>query len=239
MVNENKHIQSVERAMSVLEEISNAGGSAKLAELSEKLQLHKSTIHGLLNTLAAMGYVARHGTSYALGLRLRELSQPLFDVDTQLKTMFAPALEALFEYSQETCYLAVPCGTRQYLCIDAREGTNSIRLANPSGSRKSLVTSAIGKIFLAYDLDLTRSLRRVARISPALDKELKNIVEQGYALDLEEAEAGLHCLAMPLRWQGRVVAALGVAGPSARLTEVLMRHLSQKMMKDKFDIIKL
>lgn len=55
-------------------------------------------------------------------------------------------------------------------------------------------------------------------MSPSLEMELKNICEQGYALDLEEAEVGLNCLALPLRQQGRVVAALGIAGPAWRLT---------------------
>lgn len=112
MVNENKRIQSVERAMAILETIAAAGGEARLVDLAETMGLHKSTMHGLLNTLAALGYVSRQGTGYALGLRLREIAQPLNDADALLKEAFAPALSALVQLTGETCYLAVPCGTR-------------------------------------------------------------------------------------------------------------------------------
>ncbi|WP_256578933.1 helix-turn-helix domain-containing protein [Pseudomonas sp. VI4.1] len=94
MINENKGIQSVERAMMILETIAAAGGEIRLVDLAAQSGLHKSTLHGLLNTLAAMGYIARRGTHYALGLRLREIAQPLNDADALLREAFAPAVYA-------------------------------------------------------------------------------------------------------------------------------------------------
>jgi DNA-binding IclR family transcriptional regulator len=239
MIDENRRIQSVERAMALLEAIAAAGGEARLVDLSAQLGLSKSTLHGLLNTLAAMGYVSRHGTRYALGLRLREIAQPLADADAALRTAFAPALEELARRSGETCYLAVPCGTREYLYIDAVEGNGSLRVASPRGRREGLTTSAIGKIFLAHDPGLVRSLRRAGMLPTALEQELKAIHDLGYALDLEEAEPGLNCLALPLRRQGRVVAALGVAGPAQRLRKPLLRRLAATFMSDMFGMLKL
>jgi IclR family acetate operon transcriptional repressor len=239
MIDENRRIQSVERAMALLEAIAAAGGEARLVDLSAQLSLSKSTLHGLLNTLAAMGYVSRHGTRYALGLRLREIAQPLADADAQLRTAFAPALQELAKRSKETCYLAVPCGTREYLYIDAVEGNGSLRVASPRGRREGLTTSAIGKVFLAHEPDLVRSLRRAGLLPAGLEKELQVIDAAGYALDLEEAEPGLNCLALPLRRQGRVVAALGVAGPAHRLRKQGLRKLAVACMHDLFDILKL
>ncbi len=239
MIDENRRIQSVERAMLLLEAIAAAGGEARLADLADQLNLHKSTLHGLLNTLAAMGYVSRQGVRYALGLRLRGIAQPLADADAALRSAFAPALNAIAERSDETCYLAVPCGTREYLYIDALEGNGSLRAASPRGRREGLTTSAIGKVFLAHDPLLVRSLRRASLMPPGLEQELTGIVEQGYALDLEEAEPGLNCLALPLRRQGRVVAALGVAGPSWRLRKAALRRLANAVLNEMFDIIKL
>lgn len=239
MIDENRRIQSVERAMTLLEVIAAAGGEARLVDLSKQLGLSKSTLHGLLNTLAAMGYVARHGTRYALGLRLREIAQPLTDADAALRMAFAPALQELARRSGETCYLAVPCGTREYLYIEAIEGSGSLRVASPRGRREGLTTSAIGKVFVAYDSSLVRSLRRAKLLPTSLGKELQAINESGYALDLEEAEPGLNCLALPLRRQGRVVAALGVAGPAHRLHQPVLHRLAVVCMRDLFDIIKL
>lgn len=239
MIDETRRIQSVERAMTLLETIAAAGGELRLVDLSMQLGLNKSTLHGLLNTLAALGYVTRHGTRYALGLRLRDIAQPLADADSALRGAFAPALHALAQRSGETCYLAVPCGTREYLYIDALEGSGTLRVASPRGRREGLTTSAIGRIFLAHDADLLRSLRRAERMPATLEQELAAIVERGYALDLEEAEAGLHCLALPLRQRGRVVAALGLAAPSARLPEKALVRLATTAIGELFDIIKL
>jgi len=225
--------------MALLEAIAAKGGEARLVDLAEQLKLHKSTLHGLLNTLAAMGYISRRGTRYALGLRLREIAQPLADADAALRTALAPALRSLAERSGETCYLAVPCGTREYLYIDAVEGNGSLRVASPRGRREGLTTSAIGKVFLAHDLELLRSLRRGGLIPTELESELKTIAEQGYALDLEEAEPGLNCLALPLRRQGHVVAALGVAGPSQRLRKSVLRSMAATVMSEMFDRLKL
>lgn len=239
MIDETRHIQSVERAMSLLEAIAHAGGETRLVDLAQQLGVHKSTLHGLLNTLSAMGYISRRGTRYALGLRLREIAQPLADADAALRTLFAPALHSFAERSGETCYLAVPCGTREYLYIDAVEGRGSLRVASPRGRREGLTTSAIGKVFLAHDLELVRSLRRGGLIPVELESELKTIAEQGYAMDLEEAEPGLNCLALPLRWQGRVVAALGASGPSQRLRKPMLRRIATTAMSDMYDMLKL
>jgi DNA-binding IclR family transcriptional regulator len=69
--------------------------------------------------------------------------------------------------------------------------------------------------------------------------ELARILTEGYALDLEEAEPGLNCVALPLRLQGRVVAALGVAAPASRLPKTALRRLATRAMGEMFDIIKL
>lgn len=239
MINENKGIQSVERAMLILESIAEAGGEIRLVDLAAHTGLHKSTLHGLLNTLAAMGYISRRGTHYALGLRLREIAQPLNDADARIRETFAPALRMLAERTGETCFLAVPCGTREYLYMDALEGSASLRVASPRGRRAGLTTSAIGKVFLAFDEDLRRSLRRAHLLPAVLEVELARIVTEGYALDLEEAEPGLNCVALPLRLQGRVVAALGVAAPASRLPKSALRTLAIRAMGEMFDIIKL
>ena len=239
MIDETRLIQSIERAMTLLEVLASQGGESRLVDLSERLGLHKSTLHGLLNTLAVMGYVTRRGTHYALGLRLREIAQPLFDSDAALRLAFQPALCALAERSGETCYLAVACGTREYLYIDAMEGSSNLRLASPRGRREGLTTSAIGRIFLAYDLDLLRSLRRASVMPPTLEMELKRIGEQGYAMDLEEAEPGLNCFALPLWQQGRVVAALGTAGPASRLSKSRMNTILASLNVEMSGIVKL
>lgn len=234
-----KSIQSVERAMAVLETLAAHGGEARLTTLSESLRLNKSTLHGLLKTLLELGYISRREQNYTLGLRLREIAQPLQDADSLIRTAFSPALRRLSAMSGETCWLAVPCGTREYLYIDAVEGGKNLRVASPRGKRERLTTSAIGRIFLAFNDDLLRALRKSDAVSSALNGEISRIREQGYALDTGEAEEGLHCLALPLRQSGQVIAALGMAGPAARLHPDYMRRFAQRVLSEMFDIIKL
>lgn len=235
MIDDNRRIQSVERAMALLEAIAAAGGESRLVDLTTQLGLNKSTLHGLLNTLAALGYVTRNGTRYALGLRLRELAQPLTDEDSALRATFRPVLRRFAEISGETCYLAVPCGTSEYLCIDSVECDGSLlRATCPCGNREGLTTSAIGKILLANDVGLMRSLRRAGKVSTSLGVELKAIAVQGFALDLEQVEPGLCCVAMPLYKQGRVAAALGMSGPSCRWSSSALQDLVHRMLQEKF-----
>ncbi|MDR5684971.1 IclR family transcriptional regulator [Morganella morganii] len=238
-MNQRKYIQSVERAMLLLETLVSRKEGFRLAELSEQFSLNKTTLHGLLATLSSLGYVSRRGQYYVAGLRVRDIARPLTDSDQQLREQFTPALRRLSVLSGETCWLAVPCGTREYLYIDAIEGGNSLRVASPRGTREGLITSAIGRIFLAFHEDLARTLRKEGLITGKLNSTLSLIAECGYALDIEEAEKGLNCMALPLRQHGYVVAAMGVAGPSNRLHPDYLRRLAVRIMRDMFDIIKL
>lgn len=230
MVNDNRSIQSVERAMKVLEVIADAGGEMRLIDISIKLALHKSTLHGLLNTLAALGYVTRTDDGYALGLRLRKLSQPLADADQRMRIQFSSSLLALAKLTKETCYLAIPGGTRNFLCIDALNGDGTPAI-HPGIRRWNLTNSALGRILLAYDCSLVKTLRRSDQISQELERKLQEIIDQGYALDLEEAEPNLNCLALPLRKNGRVVAAIAAAGPVDRMNLTAMKEFAKQAMQ--------
>lgn len=230
MVNETRIIRSVERAMRLLEYIAAAGGQMRLGELSAQTGLHKATLHGLLNTLTALGYVQREGRAYALGLRLREIALPLADRDEYLRRHFRPLLEALHHDSGENVYLAIPCGTREYLYIDVAGDGRYFNGISPRGRREGLTTSAMGKIFLTYIPEMTRSLKRVGRLSEALGKELRQTAERGFALDLGIAEAGLNAFAVPLYLNGAVVAGLSVAGAAERLPETVLTDMAHTAM---------
>lgn len=231
-------IQSVERAFTLLEALAEACGEARLAELAARTGLDKGTMHGLLSTMASMGYITRNNKHYALGLRLRELTQPLTDIDTRLRETFAPALRVLAAHSKETCYLAVPCGSRDYLYIDALECERNLRVVNPRGRREGLLTSAIGHLFLAFDSELLRIVRRYCQLPAGLEQELECIAHFGFAIDLEQAEPGMNCLALPLWQHGRIVAAMGFAGPAQRLPKSVLQRMATEVMHDLFDITK-
>ena len=231
MINENRKIQSVERAMYLLERIAAAGGRARLTDLARQSQLNKSTLHGLLNTLATLGYISREGTAYVLGLRLREVAQFISDEDARLKQLFRGLMESLHQRSGENVYLAVPCGTREYQYIHVLGRGDYYQGISPRGPRESLTSSAMGKVFLAYIPEMARSLRRAEKLPVRLEDELSRIRQQGFALDLEEAEIGLNAYAIPLWLNGRTVAGVSVAGPRQNLPRERLVQLAQEAIR--------
>ena len=231
MTNPLKRIQSVERAFILLEAIAELGGSARLNQLSEHCKLNKTTVHGLLNTLATLGYIAREDSRYLLGPRLLTLSAHINVQHQKIRSRFQSILDYAANLSGETSYLAVLGGNQDYIYAEAIQSGNSLRLANPRGRRERLDTSAIGKVFLAFNGDLVRQMRITKAIPLALTNELKQIRELGYALDLEDAEVGLNCLAIPLYHEGKIDAVLGVAGPAARIPASQLRAFASKLQR--------
>jgi IclR family transcriptional regulator, acetate operon repressor len=238
MEREARSIQSVQRAMRLLEALAALGGSARLGELADAVGLGKSTVHGVLDTLIEMGYVTRERMRYTLGHRLEMTARPVRTQLQALRQSFAPALRAFNELSGENCFLTVPGGTRAYLTLDALD-RDGIALNLPADARRdALTTSAAGKIFLANDPALAGRLRGAQRLSPELETELSTIGAEGYAVDVEASERDLNCVALPLRVQGRVVAALSAGGPSTRLNPAFMRRLAKRSMRDLFNLVK-
>lgn len=231
MVDETRKIQSVERALRILEMLAQQGGSARLSDLAQEMQLNKSTLHGLLNTLSAMGYTAREGSRYTLGLRLREVAQPLADYDEVLRRRFRPLLEEMQRISGQNVYLAAPCGTREYLYIDVAGDKGYFQGISPRGRREGLTTSAMGKVFLANIDWLARSLKRAGKLDADLQAELAQVRSRGYALDLGESEAGLMAFAVPLHESGRAVAGLSVAGRGAEISEADLHEWAAVCMR--------
>ncbi|AIN58913.1 IclR family transcriptional regulator [Pseudomonas soli] len=233
-----RQIQSLERAMRLLELLRAEGGRARLNDLAARSGLGKSTIHGLLDTLISLGYVTREQRFYALGLRLRQLAQPLNETEQRLRQAFTPALRAFAELCGENCFLAVPGGTRAYLTLAALD-SRGLSLQQPLDSRRDgLATSAIGKVLLAHDRQLARQLFRTRAVPETLAQELHQVANQGFALDLAASRPDLHCFALPLRLRGQVVAALGAGGPAQRLQAPVMRRMATRAMRSLFDLVK-
>lgn len=238
MSGSSRSIQSVARAMRLLEHLGARGGSARLSELADDMALARSTVHGLLDTLVALGYVTRSEGRYASGPRLEAIARPLDESHARLRRTFAPALRAFNELCGETAILAVPGGARAYVTLAALDREGRPQPMECDEQRDALETSAAGKTFLAHHAVLARRLRLGGRLSPALETELVRIGEVGYALDVQASRSHLNCVALPLRMQGRVVATVSASGPSDRLDPAFMRRLARRSMRQLFDVLK-
>ncbi len=223
-------VQSVTRALSLLEALGASGGELGIAELSRRVSLHVSTTHRILSTLIGRGYARQNAETgrYALGAGALHLAEAYLG-QMDLRRLARPVLERLSRGSDETASLVILDG-REALYLDKVESPRSLRIFSRIGHRAPLHCTAAGKVLLAYRTKAEveallgkgplEALTRHTITSPSqLRRELEKARLQGYARDQEECEDETRCLAVPVRnARGGVEAALSVSAPAVRLT---------------------
>ncbi|RJL26649.1 IclR family transcriptional regulator [Bailinhaonella thermotolerans] len=221
----------MDRAFDVLEALTAYGGEAGISEIADRTGLPYGTIHRLLQTLLARGYV-RQGADkrYALGgslLRLGEAAERLVAVWAR------PYLSRLVDLSGETANMAVLEGDN-VVYVAQVPSPRRLRMFAEVGRRVLPHSTAVGKVLLADRTDdhcaallertgLPRRTANTITDVEAMLAELALVRSRGFALDLGEEELGVHCMAVPVRDDDRVVAALSVSGPAERI-DALPRH---------------
>jgi DNA-binding IclR family transcriptional regulator len=240
-----RYVQSLERALSILEVMAQEGAPVTVTELSEKVGLKISTVHRLLTTLGHRGYVeqAPDSSKYRLGLKLLELGNSVLCF-SDVRTVARPYLEELVSRCNETANLAVLDGS-DVVYIDQVESSNIIivkMLAQP-GNRGPVYCTASGKALLAFlpgdrlqplleSLEMTRFTNETITDTAHLKKELERIRQDGYAMDWGEMEEHVRCIAAPVfDHEGRAIASISVSGPSNRITTYYMKNDLAEMVK--------
>ncbi len=235
-------IQSVAHALDVLEEWKGDVTEYGVTELSRKLKLHKNNVFRLLATLEARGYVEQNKLTenYRLGIKILELGQSYIR-QTGLVRQARPIMVDLARDLDETCCLMV-LRAGQAVCVDAVEASQTVRVVAQIGVHLPAHATASGKVQLAFESDaevervMNAPLRaltaRTVTDPDALRKELAKVVRHGYATEDEEYEDGVRCVSAPIRdYTGRVVGALTVSAPAARLgAERMSREVASKVV---------
>ena len=228
---ERHSIQSVDRAMTLLEAIAEAGGETTLTELSRRTKLNISTCHHLLSTLVNRGYVAKVPVrrSYALGARILYLSNAcLTQVDLPLRA--GPFIEQINTTTGETVHLAVLQGDTM-VKVAKRESRHPVRVDTGAlGKTDAAHATASGKAMLAWlpEDEMRRVLAHgMARYTPntitewpALIEELRHVRRNGYSMDREEFQPGVICIGAAIRdHNGAVVGAISASTPTMRASD--------------------
>lgn len=225
-----KSIQSVARALTIMQYIASNGNSVSLSAISKGMDLSKSTVHGLISTLEQMGYISQNQSTgaYSLGMKLFDLGNVVY-ASMDLRAIAEPVLYELGKRHDETVHLAV-LSDDEVVYIDKVGSSHSIGAISHVGGRNPAHCTGVGKVMLAglSDKELERliahkGLRQFTKktiIDPEqLKSHLKSIRQQGYALDEEEIEEGLCCVAAPVKnHKGETIAAVSVSGPMGRMT---------------------
>ncbi len=224
-------VQSLERAFLLLELMAEDGGEVPLSRLAVESGLPLSTIHRLVRTLVARGYVRQlPSRRYVLGPRLIHLGE---SSSRTLGTWARPHLSDLVDGTGETANMAMLDGDR-VVYVAQVPSRHSMRMFTEVGRRVHLHCTGVGKALLAQlPRDTARELveragmpRRTPRTITDPDElmaELARISAQGYCLDDGEQETGVRCIAVPVVG-GPAQTAISVSGPEGRLP---MEHVPQ------------
>ena len=205
-------IQSADRIFSILEALANHG-SMRIIDLSELLGLHKSTVHRQLSSLVSMGYVVQNEQTgeYALTFKLVELSGKILK-NMDILNLVRPYEEKLSERCDETVHFVKRSGN-VVLYLDKVEVQSvkmrSVRLSSQVGLSRPMYCSGVGKAIMAQlperEIDevwnnsvIEKKTEKTITDLKALKKELRETVKRGYALDNEENELGIRCIAVPV-----------------------------------------
>lgn len=236
-------VQSAERIFQVLEMLAD-NGEMGLIELSGTLGLHKSTVHRLLMSLIYMGYAKQDEKTqkYKLTYKLVNMSGKILD-RMDIVQIAKPYLERLSAVSGETVHLVRRDGSDILYIYKIEAKVGSIRMVSHIGMIHPMYCSGVGKAIMATLPE--KEVKKIWAASVIEKKTPKTIItyedmqatleevrKKGYALDDEENEEGVRCIAASLRGYGKSVKyAFSISGPVSRMTKERLEELAIDMKK--------
>lgn len=235
-------IRVLDRAVQVLHCFVEQGSRLTIDEIVQTTGLPKSTAYRILVTLQRHGLLARNADdeTFTLGATAVLIGATAIR-GLDLPQRVRPHLEQLMEVTGETAHLAI-LTQNHVVVVDKIDSPHPIRLVSSVGFRSPLHCTGVGKVLLAHLP--ARSTERLLhayewrRYTPntitdpeQFAAELVKIRSQGYAVDWEEFNVGLRCVAAPLHdYTGAVVAAVSVSGPSSRIDAAQIDELAQTVL---------
>lgn len=233
-------IQSVERALRILDCFTGREQELGITEIAGRMGLGKSTVYGLVNTLLVMGYLEQDPDSkkYCLGLKLFEMGN-IVQRRMDVRAAAGSYLRQLSEETRLTVHMAV-YRDGQVIYIDKVDAPDSRIVYSQVGKVAPIYCTGIGKAILAWLPEKERqwllSGERKA-MTPhtiveraALEAELAEIRKNGYSMDREELEIGLRCVGAPVfDAAGRPIAAISASGTAGNLSKDREKNIQKKI----------
>lgn len=223
------HSTAVERALAILETLDYSRRGLNISEVSRRLGFPKSSVHVLMATLEKLGYLQRDAESnhFFLGLKAYAFGRGMMK-NLSLADLALPHMRAVVDELRLTSHLAI-LDRDQGVCIQKVASPSMICFDTYIGRRMDLHCTSMGKVVLAYEssdvLDRFVSKKAFIRYTKntittpaALRREMHKIRKLGYAIDDEEEELEVRCVAVPVFNRDRkFAAALSVTGTLGQL----------------------
>ncbi len=237
--------RSVVRALAILTEVSRSKKPLSFVDLRTLLHLPKATLHKLLSTLVALRYVDRDQASgrYSIGLAALELAAGSSNRAADIRSVVSPILRRLVEENNETANLGVLDGEEELLIERIDPPDQVVRLK--IGWRHPAYGSAGGRACLAVRGDevverMPQKLRQLTghsiRTRRELQAHLRDVREQGYALDLEECYPGVRCVGVAIDVPGWPALGLAFTLPLQRASIQRLHELAKPLLAAKKEI---
>lgn len=236
-------IQTIERMSGILDVLAKSSKGISLGKIAEKVTLPKGTTHRLLSSLMYFDFVRKDPDTrmYSLGFKLVELGNILLE-QIDLRKEAEPFLHALSQRTRETVYLVILDRIEVVYLerVDSEDPSLVLRAMSKVGQRNAANSCAVGKALLAQlsEEELDELIKEMTFIQKTtntitdplqLKEHLRGVRTRGYAVDDEESEEGIRCVAAPIyNESGLAVAAMSVSGPAIRVT----RQRIQDTLKD-------
>ncbi|OGV64990.1 MAG: hypothetical protein A3K18_32885 [Lentisphaerae bacterium RIFOXYA12_64_32] len=221
-------VQSVERALDVLDLVLDQARPLRSSEIAAHLGLHANTANNLIRTLFRRGYLVQNEDGrYQLGIQCYRLGLGS-DRWELLRRAAVPVLQAVAEATGDGAFLAVHSDGK-LLCLARCGGTGPVVIAGEQAWLEKYNCTAAGKVLLAYmtqaeqqrvqsTVVLERLTARTTTKWPVLLTEVKRVLKAGYSKCEDEAAVGVSALGVPVvDRQGRFLGALAQSMPTYRL----------------------
>ena len=230
----NYFIPNLKNACKVICYLAKDGRALTYLEVARDLNLPRTTTLRIMETLANEGFFIKTNRHYKLGQKLADIAECSLS-RLKLMDIVEPALARLTNITGETSHFGVQSDNKVWIARVC-ESPLPLHAASRAGTIVDAYCSGTGKIILADILrkspDVIKKIKFVKRTKKtittftALQKNLKQIQKQGYAIDDEEYHEGVRCLAVPVYDKlGAIVGALGITAPANRFT----KHHEAKM----------
>lgn len=220
-------VKSAERTLDVLELLAESEEALSLSQIAHRLDLPKSSTHGLLKTLERRGFARLAGGGYQLGPKALQVGLKYSEA-ARLLELSETILARLNRVTNETIHLATLEGP-DVVFLQIKPSTQPLRLLSAVGLRQSAHVSSVGKAQLAtLTDDEVRTIyagRTLIALTPktittldGLLADLHRTRARGYAFDDEESHLGVQCLGCAVRGpSGQAVAGLSISAPAVRM----------------------
>lgn len=238
-----KYVQTLERSLDILEVLAHTEEPLGVTEIGNRISLHKSTVHRILQTLCYRGYVEKEKENerYKLGIKIVELGIRFFN-DLEIRKVAGPVLEDLAKALDEVVHLVLH-DDGEVVYIDKRESSHVVSMRSKVGRRAPMHCTAVGKALLST-MDKGEVMHILESkgmpgytLSTITDPqklmvELDEIRQSKISVEREENEIGIICLGTPVfDYSGRAIGAISVSGPAARMIEKGIERIGDEMKR--------